>query len=69
MRWQLEENGQIVGHIPLGLSKIASFSKREDHNGIAVICGKQVNRGAGMGLEFPVMFKFHGKTDYFQETR
>lgn len=29
-----EENGQIVGHIPLGLSKIASFSKRRDHNGV-----------------------------------
>ena len=40
-----ENNGRVVGHIPLGLSKIvSSFLKRVNHRGEAVICGKRVNR-------------------------
>ena len=60
------ENERIVGYIPLGLSKIASFLKRDDHHGVAVVCGKRVNRGAGLGLEIPVIFKFYGKTNYLE---
>ena len=54
-----------MGHIPLGLSKIvSSFLKRVNHRGEAVICGKRVNRGAGLGLEIPVLYKFYGEHRY-----
>ena len=60
-----ENNGQAVGHILLGLSKtVSSFLKRVNHRGEAVICGKRVNRGAGMGLEIPVLYKFYGEQRY-----
>ena len=63
----IEENGRIVGHILFGLSQIvSSVLKREYNSGVAVICGKRVNRGAGLGLEIPVMFKFYGKADFLE---
>ena len=63
----IEENGQIVGHIPFGLSQtVSSFLKREYNSGVAIICGKQVNRGAGLGLGIPVMFKFYGTADFLE---
>ena len=30
----------------------------------AVICGKRVNRGVGMGLEIPVLYKLYGEHKY-----
>ena len=60
-----EHEGRVVGHIPVGLSKIVSpFLKRGNHRGEAVICGKRVNRGAGMGLEIPVLYKLYGEQRY-----
>ena len=60
-----EQNGRVVGHIPLGLSKIvSSFLKRINHRGEVVICGKRVNRGAGMGLKIPVLYKLYGECKY-----
>ena len=60
-----EHEEQVVGHIPLGLSKIVSpFLKRVNHRGEAVICRKRVNRGAGMGLEISVLYKLYGGHQY-----
>ena len=60
-----ENNRRVVGHIPLGLSKIvSSFMKRVNHRGEAVICGKRVNREAGMGLDIPVLYKLYGEHKY-----
>ena len=59
------EEGRIVGHIPLGLSKFVSrFLRREGHEGVAIICGKRINRGGGLGLEIPVEYKFFGGPSY-----
>lgn len=63
-----EENGRIVGHIPLGLSKIVScFLKRDTHSGLAIICGKRINRGGGLGLEIPVVLELYGKRQYLEK--
>ena len=60
-----EQSGRVVGHIPLGLSKIvSSFLKRINHRGEVVICGKRVNRRAGMGLEIPVLYELYGECKY-----
>lgn len=58
----VEDTGRIVGHIPLALSRIvSSFLKRANHKATAEICGKRINRGSGLGLELPVIYKIYGK--------
>ena len=57
----VEDTGRIVGHIPLALSRIASsFLKRANQKATAEICGKRINRGSGLGLELPVIYKIYG---------
>ena len=57
----VEDTGRIVGHIPLALSGIvSSFLKRANHKATAEICGKRINRGSGLGLELPVIYKIYG---------
>ena len=57
----VEDTGRIVGHIPLGLSRIvSSFLKRAT----AEICGERINRRAGLGLEIPVIYKIYGGRKY-----
>ena len=61
----VEDTGLIVGHIPLGLSRIvSSFLKRANHKATAEICGERINRGAGLGLEIPVIYKIYGRRKY-----
>lgn len=58
----VEDTGRVVGHIPLALSRIvSSFLKRANHKATAEICGKQINRGSGLGLELPVIYKIYGE--------
>ena len=57
----VEDTGRIVGHIPLALSGIvSSFLKRANHKATAEICGKRINRGSGLRLELPVIYKIYG---------
>ena len=57
----VEDTGRIVGNIPLALSGIvSSFLKRANHKATAEICGKRINRGSGLGLELPVIYKIYG---------
>ncbi|CAH3124378.1 unnamed protein product [Porites lobata] len=57
----VEDTGRIVGHIPLALSRIASYIlKRANQKATAEICGKRINRGSGLGLELPVIYKIYG---------
>ena len=61
----VEDTGSIVGHTPLGLSRIvSSFSKRANHKATAEICEERVNRGAGLGLEIPVIYKIYCRRKY-----
>ena len=61
----VEDTGRIVGHIPLGLSRIvSSFLKRASHKATSEICGKRINRGSGLGLEIPVIHKIYSGRKY-----
>ena len=41
---------------------VTKFVKRASNSGTFIIAGKQVNRGAGYGLELPREFKFQEDT-------
>ena len=61
----VEDTGRIVGHIPLGLSRIvSSFLKRVNHKATAEICEKRINRRSGLGLEIPVIYNIYGGRKY-----
>lgn len=54
-------NSDVVGHAPLSFSKI--FSKFLSLPGCTIsstVTGKRVNRGAGFGLEIPVVYEAKG---------
>ena len=40
------------------------FFKRANHKATAEICGKRINRGSGLGLELPVIYKIYDKRKY-----
>ena len=40
---------------------MSSFLKRANHKATAEICGKRINRGSGLGLELPVIYKIYGE--------
>ena len=50
-------NSYAVGHVPLGLSKtISIFLSLPASTMLCIVTGKRLNRGAGLGLEIPVMY-------------
>ena len=50
-------NNIVVGHVPLYLCKwIYRFLKRTNNIGKATVIQDKVNRGAGLGLEIPVLY-------------
>ena len=55
-------DGEVVGHIPLHLSKIMSmFLKLTGPHMEVEMTGKYVNRGAGCGLEIPCKYHVSGQ--------
>ena len=45
------------------------FFKSADHKATAEICGKRINRGAGLGLEIPVIYNIYGgRKEIFGQT-
>ena len=54
-------NLYVVGHVPLGLSKtLSNFLSLPASTILCIVTGKRVNRGAGLGLEIPVMYQARG---------
>ena len=54
-------NSYVVGHIPLGLSKtFSNFLSLLASTMLCIVTGKRLNRGAGLGLEIPVMYQAKG---------
>lgn len=43
---------------------MSSFLKKANHKATAEICGKRINRGYGLGLELPVIYKIYGGRKY-----
>ena len=51
----------VVGHVPLGLSKIFSnFLSLPISTMLCIVTGKRLTRGAGLGLEVLVMYQAKG---------
>ena len=54
-------NSHVVGHVPLGLSKtFSNFLSLPASTMLCIVTGKRLNRGAGLGLEKPVMYQARG---------
>ena len=54
-------NSYVVGHVPLGLSKtFSNFFSLSASTMLCIVTGKRLNRGAGLGLEIPVMHQARG---------
>ena len=54
-------NPYVVGHVPLGLSKtFSNFLSLPASTMLCIATGKRLNRGAGLGLEIPVMYQARG---------
>ena len=54
-------NSYVVDHVPLGLSKtFSNFLFLPASTMLCIITGIRLNRGAGLGLEIPVMYQARG---------
>ena len=51
----------VVAHVPLGLRKtFSNFLSFPVSTMLCIVTGKRLNRGAGLGLEIPVMCQARG---------
>ena len=54
-------NSYVAGHNSLGLSKtFSNFLSLPVSTMLCIVTGKRLNRGAGLGLEIPVMYQARG---------
>ena len=58
------EQGKVVGHVPIELSKVFARFIRNYGEVEAECIGARYNRGEGKGLEFPVDYKLSGNKRY-----
>ena len=59
------KEGVVVGHVPLYVSRVVRFFlKRVGSVGFCEVTGSRVNRGVGLGLEVPCIYKFYGRQSY-----
>lgn len=57
----------VVGHVPANLAPILrGFLSRASDSGKVIVTGGQVNRGAGLGLEIPCIYRLYGGERYVQ---
>ena len=61
----IQKDGQIVGHMPRNLAPlIYYFLVRDVNKGMAEITGMPLNRGAGMGMKVPCIYRLYGPEVY-----
>ena len=59
---------EVAGHVPRNISQVVSFFLSHSGNvGFCNITGPRVNRGVGLGLEVPCVYKFYGKKVYLKK--
>ena len=61
------EQGKVVGHVPIELSKVFARFIRNSGEVDAECIGARYNRGEGKGLEFPVDYKLSGNKRYLEK--
>ena len=55
------KNGVVVGHVPKLLSRVIAFFLNYYGNvAFCEVTERRVNRGAGLGIEVPCVYKFYG---------
>jgi hypothetical protein len=60
----------VVGHVPRAVSRTVSFFLRKDESvGFCEVTGEIVNRGAGLGLEIPCVYRFYGRLAYIERLK
>ena len=60
-------NSYVEGHVPLGSSKtFSNFLSLPASTMLCIVTGKRLNRGAGLGLEIPVMYQARGHEKVIQ---
>lgn len=65
MAVSIVKDEQIVGHVPRRLAPLMFYFLSRDFNrGIVEIKGQPLNRGAGMGMEVPCIYRLFGPTAY-----
>ena len=63
----LKKDGIVVGHLPREISRTAHYFLQCERNSIECeIVGQRVNRGRGLGLEVPCLYKFIGRKDFVE---
>ena len=59
---------EVVGHVPYNLVKsVSQFLLRSASKGFVTVTGSKVNRGAGYGLEVPVVYCLYGPSPYVRK--
>ena len=59
------KDDNTLGHMPYDLAPLVFyFLSREVNKGLVETTGEKVNRGAGMGLELPCIYRLYGPRRY-----
>ena len=62
---EMELHVCVVGHVPRNVSCVISFFLKKDGCiGYCEVTGERTNRGAGLGLEIPCVYRFYGCQPY-----
>ena len=60
----------IVGHVPYNLEPhLPQFLRREVNKAFAEVTGEKENRGAGYGLEIPLVYRLYGLKVYIDKMK
>ena len=66
----VQKEGQVVGHVPRNLAPLLFyFLDRDVNKGFAEVTAVPLNRGAGMGIEVPVIFRLYGPELYVKRLK
>ena len=66
----IQKDGVVVGHMPRNLASLVSyFLERSFNTGSVEITGAPPNRGAGMGMEVPCIYRLFGPKMYAKRLR
>ena len=57
--------GDVVGHVPQTVSRVIFFFLGYVGNvGFCEVTGPRLNRGVGLGVEVPCVYKFYGRQSH-----
>ena len=64
------KDGEVVGHVPQAKSRLISFFLGYDGNVcFCEVTGARLNRGVGLGMEVPCVYKFYGRSAYVKKLK